>query len=311
MKLTCGSGVIELYLTRMKNSKLHLWLIIIVLVSCEFEPIGLPLENPDDGSELATGVTCIGNGDYGIDMDNILVDFNIPEDLPNDFDLSSFLPPIRSQEEQGSCVSWAISYYMKSMQEKIQYGAAFTTANITSPAYTYNQITQGNCTGTLLVETLNLLKNKGVCSWSSFPYTATNCDVQPTPNQDEQALQNRISDYKSLSGENMVNEMKGLIHTQTPIIIAAYLSSEFGKVDDFGLTAYRAHAVNYGLDRCHAMLVVGYSDNYNAFKVVNSWGKNWGDNGFVWIDYEAFENVSDLTADFRVINQAYVAYGME
>ena len=56
------------------------------------------------------------------------------------------------------------------------------------------------------------------------------------------------------------------------------------------------------------MLVVGYSDEYNAFKVVNSWGENWGSDGFVWIDYAAFENASDPSANFRVINNAYVAY---
>ena len=58
------------------------------------------------------------------------------------------------------------------------------------------------------------------------------------------------------------------------------------------------------------MLVVGFSDEYNAFKLVNSWGEDWGDNGFVWIDYQAFENVSAPSASFRVINQAYVAYDL-
>ena len=49
---------------------------------------------------------------------------------------------------------------------------------------------------------------------------------------------------------------------------------------------------------------------FGAFKVVNSWGEAWGDNGFVWIDYLAFENVGDIEASFRVINQAYVAYDL-
>ncbi|NQX86025.1 MAG: hypothetical protein HRT67_08985 [Flavobacteriaceae bacterium] len=77
--------------------------------------------------------------------------------------------------------------------------------------------------------------------------------------------------------------MKGLIYENTPIIIAVYLSSEFGKTDHFELTAYREYEVHYSMDSCHAMLVIGYSDDYNAFKVVNSWGSDWGDNGFIWI----------------------------
>ncbi len=277
-----------------------------VLLSCNNEPIGSLLE-----PKFATGCTCTGHGEYNVDTNNLLTSFTLPNDLPNDHDLSYLLPPIKSQGQQGSCVSWAISYYMKSLQEKIEYGSEFTYEKITSPAYTYNQITQGNCSGTQLSATLELLKQKGVCSLASFPYSDTNCDLQPTNDQDKQALENRISDYKSLSGENMVNEMKGLIYKQTPIIIAAYLSQEFGKIDNFGLTAYREHNIDYSLERCHAMLVVGYSDDYNAFKVVNSWGADWGDGGFVWIDYAAFDNVSDENAQFRVINEAYVAFDFE
>ena len=310
----------------MNKSKLVFLLVIVLLSSCQNEPVFLLSEEvideevideeviddeTEEASAFETGGICIGNGEYGIDTNNLLLNFEVPTDMPSSFDLSSLLPPIRSQGQQGSCVSWAISYYMKSLQEKIEFGMDFTTENVTSPAYTYNQITQGNCTGTQLVETLELLKNKGVCTWSSFPYLDTDCNTQPGPAEDDQALQNRISDYKCLSGDNMVNEMKGLINQQTPIITSAYLSSEFGKVDNFGLTAYREHVVDYSLERCHAMLVVGYSDNYNAFKVVNSWGTDWGDDGFVWIDYAAFENVTDDTAAFRVINQAYVAYDIE
>jgi cathepsin K len=180
-----------------------------------------------------------------------------------------------------------------------------------SPAYTYNQITQGNCVGTQITNTLDLLKTKGVCDWESFPYSDTDCSLQPNEEQNQLALQNKISDYKGLSGENMVEEMKTLIFEQTPIIIGAYLSHEFGKLDEFGLSAYREHTVDYSLDRCHAMLVVGYSDTYNAFKVVNSWGEQWGNSGYVWIDYKAFDNVTDETAEFRVINQAYIAYDLE
>lgn len=295
----------------MNKRTIFFWLFLVLIISCENEPVGLPSEKTNEEPEFGTGGICIGNGEYGIDSDNLLLDFDIPVDLPDNFDISHFLPPIRSQGTQGSCVSWAISYYLKSLQEKIENETDFTINDITSPAYTYNQITQGNCTGTQLVETLELLKTKGVCTWNSFPYTGTNCELQPTDKQDEQALQNRISDYKCLSGENMVNEMKGLIYQRKPIIISAYLSSEFGKIDRFGLTAYREHQVDYSLDRCHAMLVVGYSDNYKAFKVVNSWGTDWGDDGFVWIDYAAFHNVSNESAKFRVINQAYVTYDLE
>jgi hypothetical protein len=200
---------------------------------------------------------------------------------------------------------------MKSLQERIQADPPSTSSVVLSPAYTYNQITQGICEGTELAPTLQILKEQGTISLSNFPYFDDSCNTQPTTLQIDQAAVNKISDYKYLSGINMVDEMKTLIIDEKPIIIAAFLSSKFALEDSLGLTAYREHTINYNVrGSCHAMLVVGYSDEFNAFKVVNSWGEGWGDDGYVWIDYAAFENVSDPTADFRVISTALVAYDL-
>jgi hypothetical protein len=38
----------------------------------------------------------------------------------------------------------------------------------------------------------------------------------------------------------------------------------------------------------HAMVLVGYSEPKQAFKLINSWGNTWGDDGFGWISYRAF-----------------------
>lgn len=120
----------------MNRITLFFWLIIVaLLISCDDEPIGLEADIIDEEPEFATGAICFGNGEYRINNNNLLIDFEMPQDMPDSLDLSPLLPPIRSQGQQGSCVSWAISYYMKSLQEKIQYGTDFTTEKITSPAY--------------------------------------------------------------------------------------------------------------------------------------------------------------------------------
>jgi C1A family cysteine protease len=309
----------------MKFSKFYYLFLLIFLFTCDNEPVDTSIFIEDieeqeeieqeleqeedtfidvDGNVFYTGVSCTqGSPDYGVG-DNVLDAVVIPDDLPVEFDLSEFLPPVDSQGTMGSCTSWAISYYMKSMQESIQNGV---TTRL-SPAYTYNQISQGVCGGTALVQTLDILKEQGVSSWASFPYTDTDCTTQPNDAIIVEAAENKISDYKGLSGENMVDEMKTLLTEQTPIIISTTLSDQFGRTNSFGSAAYREHVVNYSETSCHAMLVVGYSNLENAFKVVNSWGTDWGNAGFVWIDFKAFENVADDTAAFRVINAAYVAY---
>lgn len=254
---------------------------------------------------------CTSTGEYFVDDDKLLENLIIPTDLPDSFDLSPFLPPIGNQGRQGSCISWATTYYLKSFQERIESGLPYSAGRIMSPAYTYNQITQGSCKATSFESTLNILMEKGAVSIESFPYLDYSCNIQPNHSQNKEAKPNKISDFKYLSGQNMVQEMKTLINDQMPILISAFLTPEFGTKDEFGLTSYREHSIDYSIPgSCHGMLVVGYSDTFNAFKVVNSWGEGWGDDGFVWIDYAAFENVHDLSTQFRVISTAIVVYDL-
>ncbi|WP_299113390.1 C1 family peptidase [uncultured Winogradskyella sp.] len=252
--------------------------------------------------------SCTSDGTYSFDSNNVLLDLEILDDLPEEHDLSNYLPPIGDQGRQGSCVSWASTYYLKSIQKRIEASPPYNLSTIMSPSYTYNQITEGICEGTPINSALEILKDKGTTPLQIFPYFDNTCSIQPTEEQDEMAIENKIDSYKYLCGENMILEMKTLIVEETPILISVFLTSEFAKTDVLGLTAYREHNIDFSIPGgCHAMLVVGYSEAYNAFKVVNSWGEDWGDNGFVWIDYAAFDNVLDEEANFKVISTALIA----
>ena len=39
----------------------------------------------------------------------------------------------------------------------------------------------------------------------------------------------------------------------------------------------------------HAMCVVGFSDAKKAFKILNSWGKDWGNDGYIWVKYKDYK----------------------
>lgn len=51
----------------------------------------------------------------------------------------------------------------------------------------------------------------------------------------------------------------------------------------------------------HAVVLVGYDDVRGAFKVRNSWGKDWGLGGYFWMDYDYVADKS-LCNDFWVVN---------
>jgi Papain family cysteine protease len=63
------------------------------------------------------------------------------------------------------------------------------------------------------------------------------------------------------------------------------------KVDDFfctqgNITKSSPYWNIYGTrEGSHAMVIVGYNNRLKALKVLNSWGQDWGDKGYVWISY--------------------------
>ena len=50
----------------------------------------------------------------------------------------------------------------------------------------------------------------------------------------------------------------------------------------------------------HCMVIVGYDDVISSFKILNSWGLSFGDNGFCYMSYKYV--CSDLCTDFWIIS---------
>jgi C1A family cysteine protease len=46
-----------------------------------------------------------------------------------------------------------------------------------------------------------------------------------------------------------------------------------------------------GFYNTHIVTIVGFDDSKNAFLAINSFGTNWGTNGYIWIDYQFLSTV--------------------
>jgi cathepsin K len=297
--------------------------IFLLFISCHNEPVGMvPVdvlkEDISINDPKSTGCnigSCVGEAESPKLLDSILPDLN----LPQNFDLSSLMPPVRSQGGQGSCVSFATTYYLKSYQEKVQNKYDFITYDdVMSPAFVYNfSKSIGDCnTGSCIENALYVLKTKGTNTWSEFPYNPFNCNKKPSVALMESALKHRIS--KSYKVNSFVKDnqnykfldiAKTLIYQENPIIIAIKIDRNFvdnlpKRADNLYVYERFDYEKNYGN---HAMLIVGYNDELKAFKVVNSWGTGWGDKGYCWISYDFFREPTDLKFQSGILG-AYIAY---
>jgi len=223
--------------------------------------------------------------------------------LPSSYDLSSNMPPVRSQGQQGSCTAWATGYYLKSYDEHIEhkttYGIGDDYSNVYSPAFLYNIIKASDCDhGSYISDALERLETVGISSWEDMPYTDRSCSARPSQQATENAKCAKISSYKLLysQGYNQLNmdDLKGYIANKQPVVIAIEVYKGF----DTGYTRlsnneyiYKDKRLNVNASGGHAITLVGYDDSINAFKIVNSWGKEWANDGYLWIDYDVFQEI--------------------
>lgn len=61
--------------------------------------------------------------------------------IPEFYDLSPYMPPVKLQGPIGSCVSWAVGYYLKGFHEIFENGYLYTdNPKLMSPSYIFNQV---------------------------------------------------------------------------------------------------------------------------------------------------------------------------
>ena len=212
--------------------------------------------------------------------------------LPSEVDLSQYLPPARDQGPQGSCVGWAIAYGLKTYQESVELRRRPTRPeHAFSPAYVYNAIARGGCgQGSQIWDALAFVEDRGVAPWTAFPYDSRSCTRTPDRQTIEMARDYRISSSRRVDTHQTA--IKSQLANGFPVVIGMYVGTEF---TNHGTGVFHGDSQTEG---GHAMLVVGYDDGLRAYKVFNSWGQAWGENGYGWISYRTFE---------RQVGEAYVA----
>jgi len=223
-------------------------------------------------------------------------------------DLSSQLPPVGNQGQQGSCVAWATSYYYKTWSEKQEHtGWSLSNAQYEfSPSFMYNQINGGHDYGSSFTDAFNLLQTKGDVDISEFPYSQGNYTNQPSAAQLEAAKPYRIpSGWYSFWNQyndgpynppNSITNAKSWIASGKPLVMGIPVYNDFPNYGGNPRSTYYDYNGSATMAGGHGVCICGYDDNINpggadadhrgGFKMVNSWGSSWNGNGYVYLSYD-------------------------
>ncbi len=211
-----------------------------------------------------------------------------PVSLPTSYQL--LMPPVRNQGTEGSCVSFAAVYAARSAEQFYSTNATTYSdaTNVFSPEFVFNQVNLGGtCTSSSVVPTLDLMKNSGVCTWQVMPYsTYDGCSLMPSSGQSSNALNYKIAAYSTIIAADNI-AIKTMLINKHPVIATINIDQQFYEAKQGFI--WNSFTSNSGY---HAVTLCGYDDSKRAYKAINSWGANWGDGGYVWIDYDFFPTVS-------------------
>ena len=221
-------------------------------------------------------------------------------DLPSFASMREFVPPVKLQTGN-SCLGWATYYYGLSTMYNIEFGITNTKEKYIhsfDPYFIYSQINSSindpSCPNTINAwQAITEEQKYGSKKLLFPPYTECdeNWNVEKTANILSYTKPYKVNNYYPLDNEdpNFIDTVKNLIVLEMPVI--------------FGLEYYESLQTEVGVnglwspnplekeDGGHAMCVVGYNDNKfgGAFEIVNSYGENYGDKGYVWIKYDDFK----------------------
>jgi hypothetical protein len=215
--------------------------------------------------------------------------------LPEAANLQRFAPSVGNQGHQGSCVAWSSAYAARTIEEAARTGADPNSLRF-SPSFLYNQIGLDNCDGSYIERALEFMTRTGSVPYSQFPYDDKDCSKQPDQQLLQDARQYKMRGFNRLTPGDRNNvidlhAIKENISRGAPVVIGmqvggSYMQDMMGK-DVWQPTGEDRSMAGFG---GHAQCVVGYDDRKygGAFLIMNSWGPEWGNNGFAWVRYPDF-----------------------
>jgi hypothetical protein len=190
-----------------------------------------------------------------------------PEPTPGD---DSYIAPYTSVKNQGSCGSaWAFSTIGAFESVLLKNGI---NVDLSEQWLVSCNTDGGGCNGGWFAN--DYMINPGAVLESCYPYTGTDSSCVPGCPFVYQA--------NGQGSCNTIQDIKDAITAYGSVSCAVYVNSAFLAYDSGVFNGCQNRTCN------HTVLLVGWDDSLGAagaWRMKNSWGTGWGENGLMWIEY--------------------------
>ena len=213
--------------------------------------------------------------------------------LPNKAEVK-LIRCIYDQGDIGSCSSNVICNQIMSLKELTdnEYPSRLFQYYI-SREITNNEEDDNGCT---YRDAYRGLAKDGFTDNKLWPYDTSKFAEKPTQECYDKANKTLVKKYMSLTP--CLYAIQYAISQNLPVAFGTMIYESFKELDE-NFIASRPSGLALG---GHALLIIGYSNETKLFKIQNSWGVQWGDNGCCYMHYDHVLN-PEWSFEFWVITK--------
>jgi C1A family cysteine protease len=198
-------------------------------------------------------------------------------------DLRNWASPVEDQLELGSCSSNALAGAYELMTRHLS-PADYVDVSRLFIYYNIRLIEDSilSDAGGYLRDGIKALKQYGVCTETLWPYDIEKFDDKPTDACYEDAKKRIITGYAKVVD---TDAMVAALNDDKPVVFGTDIYKAFDRIGSKDPVIPMPKEDEYSLGG-HAMCLVGYDLPKKLFLARNSFGVDWGDQGYVWIPFE-------------------------
>lgn len=217
--------------------------------------------------------------------------------LPSRVSLRANQSPVRDQGALGSCVGMAVAAGV----EYLRRTDADLFSTIYSPLFVYYNARamhgwEKEDTGAYIRDGVKTVVKLGIAPDSAWPYRIDRFTRKPHATAHKKADRWKLGSYHRC---DMVTDIKAALAKGYPVVggFSCYENMFTWDVYQSGIIPMPSGGQYGG----HAVLFVGYDDATNRFTFKNSWGTEWGDEGYGTLPYDYVSQ--RLAGDFWAMAQ--------
>jgi C1A family cysteine protease len=206
------------------------------------------------------------------------------QELPAIVDLRPFMTPVENQRNSNSCTANAMAGAYEYLDNRINGEAT----DVSRLFIYYNARALDGRTrhdeGTYLSHCVKVVRKYGACSEETWPFTLRKIKAKPPKSAYQEAVRFRIEDAAAVEVD--LDTMRSCLAEGYPFVFGLQLFESFNGAGGNGGLVSMPDPDNEKHNGGHAMLCVGYSDPDRVFIIRNSWGEEWGDEGYCYVPYD-------------------------